>query len=75
MPSVAAIDDKMKKWSREWKKFPGFPEGAGPGIFNDLWDMVESYYEESSRPNLSVHANFERILGEMTALASWVTPG
>jgi hypothetical protein len=74
MPGVAVIDDEMKAWSREWKNEPEFPKGTGRGIFNDLWEIVESYYRQNSRPQLGIRVNYERILGEMTALASWVTP-
>jgi hypothetical protein len=44
MPSVSAIDDEMKRWSREWKHEPEFSEGTGRGIFNDVWEIVESYF-------------------------------
>lgn len=74
MPSVVTIDDEMKRWSREWKNKPTFPNGTGRGTFNDLWEIVEDYYRQNPRPHLGLRINYERILGEMTALASWVTP-
>ena len=74
MPSIGMIDDKMKEWSREWKSEPAFPNGTGRGIFNDVWEIVESYYRQNPRPHLGLRVNYERILGEMTALASWATP-
>ena len=67
MPSVDNINDQMKDWSREWKPETESPGGAGAGVFNDLWDSVERYYLVSG-------VNYERVLGEMTALASWLAP-
>jgi hypothetical protein len=71
MPSVSDINDQMKDWSREWRPTTDVSGDAGRGIFNDLWDIVERYY----RPNhYGIGANYERVLGEMTALASWLSP-
>jgi len=74
MPSVADIDNEMKRWSREWKHPPEFPNGAGNGVFNDLWQTVAAYHQQSDSPHLTPTVTFERVLGEMTALSSWVTP-
>jgi hypothetical protein len=74
MPSVTDIDSKMKEWCREWTRTPFLPNGASSGVFNDLWEIIEEYYRKHLRQHLGIHVNFERVLGEMTALASWVTP-
>ena len=71
MPSVGDIDCQMKDWSREWKPTTGLSDDAGTGVFNDLWEIVEGYYRSN---HYGIGANYERVLGEMTALASWLTP-
>jgi len=73
MPGVAEIDTLMKDWNRTWKGPIAYPT-AGRGTFNDVWDMLEAYQAQSSRQELGLFVNFERVLGEMTALASWVAP-
>lgn len=74
MPSVVEIDGMMKQWSREWKNLPEFPAGLTRGVFNDLWVIIEKYFRTSHTQHLGQRVSFERVLGEMTALASWVTP-
>lgn len=75
MPTVSDISTRMKEWSRAWTEQPIFPKGAaGEGVFNDLWSFCETYYKRSPRPELRLQLNFEKILGEMSALAAWVTP-
>ena len=71
MPSVGNINERMKDWSREWKPTTGLSGDAGTGVFNDLWEIVEGYYRSN---HYGIGANYERVLGEMTALASWLTP-
>lgn len=71
MPSVGDIDCQMKDWSRKWKPTTGLSDDAGTGVFNDLWEIVEGYYRSN---HYGIGANYERVLGEMTALASWLTP-
>ena len=75
MPSVAAIDGRMKKWCREWSQSdPFMGAGVGSGVFNDLWNFISEYYQQHSRQHIGIQVNFEKVLGEMVALASWVTP-
>jgi hypothetical protein len=74
VPGVEDINTQMKIWSREWKHLPTFPNGTGRGVFNDLWNILEQYYNRNPRPHLGISLNFEKVLGEMTALASWVSP-
>lgn len=71
MPSVCDINKQMKAWSREWKPTTGLVGDAGTSVFNELWKIVEEYYQSN---HYGIGANYERVLGEMTALASWLTP-
>lgn len=71
MPSVGDINEQMKAWSQEWKPTTGLVGDAGTGVFNELWKIVEEYYQSN---HYGIGANYERVLGEMTALASWLTP-
>ncbi|MGN6514427.1 MAG: SIR2 family protein [Rhizomicrobium sp.] len=65
----------MIGWSPQFEKLPTFPVGCvGDGAFNDLWKIVERYMQRNPRPQLGLQVNFERVLGEMTSLASWITP-
>lgn len=74
MPSVEDIDKEMRHWSSQWEARPTFQAGHAPDVFNTLWNTVESYYRRAPQTHLGIKANFEKILGEMTALANWVTP-
>ena len=69
MPSVGEIDKLMRRWAREWKPEP--PVDSETDVFNLLWGMAESYY---GRNHYCIRPNYEMVLGEMTALASWVSP-
>ena len=69
MPSVREIDKSMRRWAREWKPEP--PVDSETDVFNLLWDMAESYYGGN---RYCIRPNYEMVLGEMTALASWVSP-
>lgn len=73
LPGVSHIDKKMKGWSTEWGDKLVFPHGTGQGIFNDVWEMLDEYYRGQPAER-GFHVNFERVLGEMTALAGLVTP-
>ena len=75
MPSVSDIDNKMRLWSPTWENRPEFPLGSiGEGIFNNLWRMIGEYYQRDPQPQRGIRLNYEKVLGEMIALASWVTP-
>lgn len=74
MPSVQDIDKEMHHWSSEWENPPVFRAGQAPDVFNTLWNTVDSYYRRAHRTHYGIKANFEKILGEMTALANWLTP-
>lgn len=71
MPSVGDINDQMKVWSREWRPTTGVSGDAGTDVFNELWEIVEGYYRSN---HYGIRPNYERVLSEMTALASWLTP-
>jgi hypothetical protein len=65
----------MKTWSAQWSDPPAVPAGSiGRGVFNDLWDVVAAYRDENPQRQLNLPLNYERVLGEMVALASWMTP-
>lgn len=69
MPGVDDIDELMKRWSRQWTPEPrlDFENDA----FTVLWEAAERYYGSN---HYRIRPNFERVLGEMTALASWLSP-
>lgn len=69
MPSVSEVDELMKRWSSERK--PCQSERSKADAFNVLWEMSEHYYAVN---RYGIHPNYERVLGEMTALASWLSP-
>lgn len=68
MPSVPALDRNMKQWGLNWAALRRFPD-----YYAALGHAIEAYYQSGStgpRPSL----NFEKVLGEMVALAHWMTP-
>ena len=69
MPSVGEIDKLTRCWAKEWKPEPSVDSALD--VFNILWEMVERYY--GSNP-YCIRPNYERVLGEMTALATWTSP-
>ena len=69
MPGVGNIDELMKRWSREWAPEPYFD--FKDDVYSALSDATERYYGIN---HYRIRPNFERILGEMTALATWVSP-
>ena len=69
MPSVGKIDELMKRWSSAWKPYQS--EHSKADVFNILWEMSERYYAAN---HYGIRPNYERVLGEMTELASWLSP-
>ena len=69
MPSVSEIDQLMKRWSREWA--PETSVDCQCELFNVLWEASERYYGTN---HYGIRPNYERVLGEMTSLASWLSP-
>jgi hypothetical protein len=68
LPSVEALDSYMKLWGQDWARMHGFPDYYGA-----LAREIETYYESGpsgDRPKL----DFEKVLGEMVALAHWMEP-
>ena len=59
----------MKKWGQEWAR--EHPLHIEDDVFNVLWKSSSRYYRSN---HYGIRPNFERILGEMTTLASWLTP-
>jgi len=44
---------------------------SGYDVYSVLWEATERYYRTNP---YGIRPNFERVLGEMTALASWLSP-
>jgi SIR2-like domain len=65
-PSVQCLDPLMAQWGSEWAK--SWETGDH---FDELWQSAETYYKRGPtgpRPVL----NFERVLGDMVAMAHWM---
>ena len=69
MPRVSDIDKQMKIWSRKYQT--SRPDQREIDIFKELWDTVKRYYGTN---HYDIRPNYEMVLGEMTALAGWVSP-
>ena len=69
MPSVGKVDELMKRWSSEWEPSPS--ECSNVDVFKVLWETSERYYAAN---DYGIRPNYERVLGEMTALANWLSP-
>ena len=69
MPSVGKIDELMKRWCQEWTPESRFDSGFD--VYSVLWKATERYYGSN---RYGIRPNFERVLGEMTALARWLSP-
>lgn len=69
MPSVGSIDEMMKCWAQKWAT--DRPADAVSDVFNILWAIAEDYYGSN---RYKIRLDYERILGEMTAVASWLSP-
>ena len=68
MPSVSDLDGRMEQWGAEWAKRNGTTDH-----FQELWDSAKMYYKRGPtgpRPAL----NFEKVLGDMVAMAHWMEP-
>ena len=68
LPSVKCLDRLMVQWDHDWATSRGTPHH-----FVEIWDSAERYCQSgplSPRPTL----NFERVLGDMVALAHWMEP-
>lgn len=65
MPSVSEIDKLMGHWSQECTPEPS------KDVFNILLQVSKQYFGTN---HYSIRPNYERVLGEMTALASWLSP-
>jgi hypothetical protein len=65
MPSADDLDQLMKQWGQEWagSRFPDY--------FDALWRSAKVYYQTGCP---SLRPNFEKVLGDMVALAHWMEP-
>src|SRR5262249_42725543 len=68
MPSVADLSRCMQQWSAAWV----LPSGQCD-YFEKLWTAAEAYYQ-AGPPALRPQPNFEKVLGDMVALATWMAP-
>jgi hypothetical protein len=68
MPSVPDLNQSIKEWSEEWASQYG-----PPNFFTSLWDTIAAYYQSGDARN-GPAVNFEKVLGEMIALAHWMEP-
>jgi hypothetical protein len=67
----------MKAWSREWLDDTRSSVPGSENCFAEIWDAIERYYRSSNRtvdPAIQPQVNFEKALGDMLALAHWMTP-
>ncbi len=69
MPSVDKVDELMRRWSSGGKSCQS--EHLKSDVFNALWEISERYYGVN---RYGIRPNYERVLGEMTALANWLSP-
>lgn len=69
MPSVGEIDKLIRRWSREWTPEPCLD--FEHDVYSVLSEASERYYGSN---HYGIRPNFERILGEMTSLATWLSP-
>jgi len=68
LPSVKCLDRLIAGWGTEWARWRETTDH-----FRELWQSAETYYERGSsapRPAL----NFEKVLGDMVAMAHWMEP-
>lgn len=68
MPSVPDLDRCMNAWSEDWTA-----QFGSPNFFTLLRDTISAYYQ-SGDGRTAPSVNFEKILGEMIALAHWMEP-
>jgi hypothetical protein len=68
LPSMVCLNRLLEGWGTEWAKQHGTTDH-----FHKLWKSAKTYYERAlpqSRPAL----NFEKVLGDMVAMAHWMEP-
>lgn len=68
LPSVECLNRLIEGWGTEWATQHGTTDH-----FQELWESAKTYYERGltqSRPAL----NFEKVLGDMVAMAHWMEP-
>lgn len=58
----------MTTWGQEWAARVG-----SPNFFATLWEIIARYYQSGNTRN-GPAINFEKVLGEMIALAHWMEP-
>jgi hypothetical protein len=68
MPLVSDLDKCMRQWGKGWAKLNGLKDH-----FRKLCCSVRAYYKAGGS-GLRPDPNFEKVLGEMVALAHWMEP-
>jgi SIR2-like domain len=68
LPSVKCLDRLMAQWGIEWANQHGATDH-----FQELWQSAETYYEHGPT-GLGPALNFEKVLGDMVAMAHWMEP-
>jgi hypothetical protein len=68
LPSVKCLGCLMGQWGSKWAA-----SGANADHFDELWQSVKTYYRRGGTA-LHPELNFEKVLGEMIALAHWMEP-
>ena len=71
MPLVQDVDREMIIWSKEFEAKQ--PSKINTNFFQEIWDASERYYKEGTYHH-GIYPNFESVLGNMIALANWITP-
>lgn len=68
LPSVEDLDALMAQWGHEWAR-----SRETTDHFDELWQSVDAYYR---RVGTTFHPklNFEKVLGDMVAMAHWMEP-
>lgn len=66
MPCVSALNKQMIKWSDEWEH----ENQVNP--FKSLWNVSQGYYKQD-KFHKGVYPNYESVLGNMLAIAKWLS--
>jgi len=70
LPSVATIDALMQGWAAAWPQ----PNLGQEDYYAAVERGMRAYIASSTASNQHRSVNFETILGDLAALANWVTP-
>jgi hypothetical protein len=71
MPSVSELNGKMLGWSADWARI----YRPATNFFDQLWKNAQAYYDLEPKALLRKKVQFEKVLGDLVALANWMRPG